>query len=60
MKPIQSNYSSRLKKITKQLEELAFEIQEIKAILQSADVNQMSLDLDLPNVTTTADYHTVE
>lgn len=60
MKPIQPNYTNDLKKISKQITELASEIQKIKEFLQpdgeSSDAAGM-YPWHFPNVTTTADYH---
>ena len=75
MKPIQPNYTNDLRKISKQITELASEIQEIKKLLRSEDedvcehgnsLNSNCSDCDeeypwhLPNVSTTADYHEEE
>ena len=71
MKPIQPNYTNDLRKISKQITELASEIQEIKKLLRPEDedvcehgnsLNSNCSDCDneypwhFPNVTTTADY----
>jgi hypothetical protein len=75
MKPIQPNYTNDLKKISRQITELASEIQEIKKLLQIDDesvcehgnsLNSNCSDCDneypwnSPNVTTTVDYHEEE
>lgn len=72
MKPIQPNYTNDLKEISKQITELASEIQEIKKLLRPEDEdvcehgNSLNSDCDneypwhFPNVTTTADYHEEE
>jgi|TARA_B110000914_G_C15195976_1_gene323999 hypothetical protein len=59
MKPIQPNYTNDLRKISKQITELASEIQEIKKLLGSGDENPNPAEMypwHFPNVTTTADY----
>ena len=75
MKPIQPNYTNDLKKISKQITELATGIQKIKELLRPVDesicehgnaLNSNCSDCDneypwhFPNVTTTADYHDEE
>ena len=75
MKPIQPNYTNDLRKISKQITELASEIQEIKKLLRPEEkdvcehgnsLNSNCSDCDneypwnFPNVTTTADYHDEE
>jgi len=75
MKPIQPNYTNDLKKISKQITELALEIQEIKKLLRPEDedvcehgnsLNSNCSDCDneypwhFPNVTTTMDFHKEE
>ena len=71
MKPIQRNYTNDLKKISRQITELASEIQKIKELLRPVDesicehgnsLNSNCSDCDneypwhFPNVTTTLDY----
>jgi len=59
MKPIQPNYTNDLKEISKQITELASEIQKIKELLWSEDKNSDVVEMypwHFPNVTTTADY----
>ena len=66
MKPIQPNYTNDLKKISKQILELASEIQEIKKLLQIEDEsicehgNSLNCDNEYPwhleNSTTTVDF----
>ena len=71
MKPIQPNYTNDLRKISKQITELALEIQEIKKLLGPEDesicehgnsLNSNCSDCDneypwyLENSTTTADF----
>ena len=71
MKPIQPNHTNDLRKISKQITELASEIQEIKKLLQIEDesicehgnsVNSNCSDCDneypwhLENSTTTVDF----
>jgi t-SNARE complex subunit (syntaxin) len=63
MKPIAPNTKPELKKIHKAIAELTTIVSEIKNELSIVnkkvdDTNQLSLDL--PNVTTTADYHEEE
>ena len=63
MKPITPNTKPELKKIQKAIAELTTIVSEIKSELgvvakEVSNVNQLSLDL--PNVTTTADYHDEE
>jgi len=63
MKPIQPNYTNDLKKISKQITELASEIQKIKELLRPEDENSDvagTYPWHFPNVTTTADYHEEE
>ena len=61
MKPIQPNYTNDLKKISKQITELASEIQKIKKLLRPEDADVIGMyPWHLPNVTTTADYHEEE
>jgi thiamine kinase-like enzyme len=60
MKPIQPNYTNDLKKISKQITELASEIQEIKELLQSKNENSNGNGMypwHLENSTTTAEFH---
>ena len=67
MKPIQPNYTNDLKKISKQITELASELQKIKELLRLEDENSESVEAasqmypwHFPNVTTTADFHEEE
>ena len=63
MKPVQPNYTNDLKKISKQITELASELQKIKELLRPEDENSESVEMypwHFPNVTTTADYHEEE
>ena len=63
MKPIQPNYTNDLRKISKQITELASEIQKIKELLRPEDENSESAEMypwHFPNVTTTADFHEEE
>ena len=72
MKPIQRNYTNDLKKISRQITELASEIQKIKELLRPVDesicehgnsLNSNCSDCDneypwhLENSTTTVDFH---
>ena len=75
MKPIQPNYTNDLRKISKQITELASEIQKIKELLRPKDenvcehgnsLNSNCSDCDneypwhLENSTTTVDFHEEE
>ena len=67
MKPVQPNYTNDLKKISKQITELASELQKIKELLRPEDENSEAVEAarqmypwHFPNVTTTADYHEEE
>lgn len=63
MKPIQPNYTNDLKKISKQITELASELQKIKELLQPEDENPEAVEMypwHLKNSTTTADFHESE
>ena len=58
MKPIQPNYTNDLKKISKQITELALEIQKIKELLHPKDSNLGGMyPWHLENSTTTAEFH---
>ena len=63
MKPIQPNYTNDLKKISKQIAELAFEIEKIKVLLRPVEMDSgvdRMYPWHLENSTTTIDFHEEE
>lgn len=57
------NYTKDLKHIKNAIDELTNIVSDIKAklgVVDKMNVNQMSLDLDLPNVTTTYSFYEQE
>jgi hypothetical protein len=63
MKPIQPNYTNDLKKISRQITELATGIQKIKELLQSKGEDRIGDGMYpwyLENSTTTVDFHEEE
>jgi len=57
------NYTKDLKHIKNAIDELTNIVSDIKAklgVVDKTNVNQMSLDLDLPNVTTTYSFYEQE